>query len=50
MQIGGWRTRSVFDKYAIVTENDTADAVRKLEEGRKRREAVGSKSQQSVTN
>ena len=35
MQIGGWRTRSVFDKYAIITEDDIADAVHKLEEDRK---------------
>ncbi len=41
MQIGGWRTRSVFDRYAIVTENDIADAVRKLEADRKQREAAG---------
>ena len=40
MQIGGWRTRSVFDRYAIITENDIVDAVRKLEADRKRREAV----------
>jgi hypothetical protein len=37
MQIGGWRTRSVFDRYAIITENDIADAVRKLETDRKLR-------------
>ncbi len=40
MQIGGWRTRSVFDRYAIITENDIVDAVRKLEADRKQREAV----------
>ena len=40
MQIGGWRTRSVFDRYAIITENDIADAVRKLETDRKQREAA----------
>ena len=40
MQIGGWRTRSVFDRYAIITENDIADAVRKSEADRKHREAV----------
>ncbi len=38
MQIGGWRTRSVFDRYAIITENDIVDAVRKLEADRKQRE------------
>jgi len=52
MQIGGWRTRSVFDRYAIVTENDTADAVRKLEADRKEREAASVEiaiSHESVT-
>jgi integrase len=40
MQIGGWRTRNVFDRYAIITENDIVDAVRKLEADRKQRDAV----------
>jgi len=40
MPIGGWRTRSVFDRYAIITENDIVDAVRKLEADRKQRGAV----------
>lgn len=31
MKIGGWRTRSVFERYAIVSRNDLADAMRKLE-------------------
>jgi hypothetical protein len=31
MNIGGWRTRSVFERYAIVSQIDTADAHRKLE-------------------
>jgi len=30
-KIGGWRTRSVFERYAIVTESDLADAVERLE-------------------
>src|SRR5439155_25842624 len=29
--IGGWKTRSVFERYAIVTRTDIADAMRKLE-------------------
>ena len=53
MQIGGWRTRSVFDRYAIITENDSADAVRKLETDRKERKAaameVAAISHESVT-
>lgn len=31
MKIGGWRTRSVFERYAIVSQSDIADALRKLE-------------------
>jgi integrase len=31
MRIGGWRTRSVFERYAIVSQQDIADAMRKLE-------------------
>jgi integrase len=31
MKIGGWRTRSVFERYAIVAQSDIADAMRKLE-------------------
>ncbi len=31
MKIGGWRTRSVFERYAIVTQSDIKDAVQKLE-------------------
>jgi len=29
--IGGWKTRSVFDRYSIVSPNDVAEAGRKLE-------------------
>jgi hypothetical protein len=31
MKIGGWRTRSVFERYAIVSQTDICDAIRKLE-------------------
>jgi len=30
-KIGGWKTRSVFERYAIVTQTDVADAMRKLQ-------------------
>jgi hypothetical protein len=29
MKIGGWRTRSVFERYAIVSQADIADALKK---------------------
>jgi integrase len=31
MRIGGWKTRSVFDRYAIVSQADVVDALQKLE-------------------
>ncbi len=31
MKIGGWRTRSVFERYAIVSQADIADAIGRLE-------------------
>ncbi len=30
MKIGGWRTRSVFERCAIVSQTDIADALKKL--------------------
>ena len=30
-RIGGWQTRSVFERYNIVTQNDIADAMLKLQ-------------------
>jgi integrase len=34
MRIGGWRTRSVFERYNIVDESDLADAARRLDDKR----------------
>jgi hypothetical protein len=34
MKIGGWKTRSVFERYAIVSHNDAEDALEKLEQRR----------------
>ena len=38
MKIGGWRTRSVFERYAIVSRSDMNDAILKLQESEKRSE------------
>jgi integrase len=34
MKIGGWRTRTVFERYAIVAQSDIADALSQLESRR----------------
>jgi hypothetical protein len=36
MKIGGWRTRSVFERYAIVSRTDMNDAILKLQESENR--------------
>ena len=38
MKIGGWRTRSVFERYAIVSRSDMNDAILKLQESENRLE------------
>lgn len=35
MKIGGWKTRSVFERYAIVSQADIADALEKLQSSRR---------------
>lgn len=35
MKIGGWKTRSVFERYAIVSQSDIHDAMTKREGGRR---------------
>jgi integrase len=40
MRIGGWKTRSVFERYNIVTQTDVLDAVMKLEKS-EQKPAVG---------
>jgi integrase len=41
MQIGGWKTRSVFERYAIITTNDIADAMTKLEAHERDKSRIG---------
>jgi hypothetical protein len=35
MNIGGWGTRSVFERFAIVSRTDIAEAMAKLQQKRK---------------
>jgi hypothetical protein len=35
MKIGGWRTRSVFERYAILSRGDIVEAMQKLETNRR---------------
>jgi hypothetical protein len=52
MKIGGWRTRSVFERYAIVSQTDVEDALEKLEDSRQssrqKRAAKESEGSQAV--
>ena len=38
MKIGGWKTRSVFERYNIVSQSDISDALLKLEQSEQERE------------
>jgi integrase len=46
MKIGGWKTRSVFERYAIVSQSDIRDAMTKLEAGQQRDNAEAAKEKQ----
>jgi integrase len=49
MDLGGWKTPSVFKRYAIVDQRDKRDAMAKLEEARKR-EAIERLEREQVAN
>jgi hypothetical protein len=51
MKIGGWRTRSVFEHYAIVSRSDMNDAILKLQDSEKRteQERLQTEDQQAQT-
>jgi integrase len=48
MKIGGWKTRSVFERYAIVSQSDIRDAMTKLEAGQQRDNAEAVEQQKSA--
>jgi integrase len=48
MKIGGWRTRSVFERYAIVSRTDIADAMRKLQQSEKLQEKEENRQDQPI--
>jgi integrase len=48
MKIGGWKTRSVFERYAIVSQSDIRDAMTKLEEGQQRDNAEAAQDKKTA--
>jgi integrase len=48
-KIGGWKTRSVFARYAIVDQRDIADAMLKLQASEQKSEAVPQNGYSSAT-
>jgi integrase len=48
MKIGGWRTRSVFERYAIVSRTDIADAMRKLQQSERLQEKKENRQDQRI--
>jgi integrase len=48
MKIGGWKTRSVFERYAIVSQSDIRDAMTKLEAGQQRDNAEAAQEQNAT--
>jgi len=49
MKIGGWRTRTVFERYAIVAQSNIQDAMRKLETRNGHSDGHGEKNRNSET-
>jgi hypothetical protein len=47
MKIGGWKTRSVFERYAIVSQSDIRDAMSKLEAGQQRDDAEAARDKKA---
>jgi integrase len=49
MAIGGWRTRSVFERYCIVCEGDISTSMKQLEDYRKAERAIRAKERNGHT-
>jgi hypothetical protein len=49
MRIGGWKTRSVFERYNIVTQADVREAVTTLEKAEQKQAPEAQLSHDSVT-
>jgi integrase len=48
MKIGGWKTRSVFERYAIVSQSDIRDAMTRLEAGQQRDNAEAAQEKKAA--
>jgi integrase len=48
MEIGGWKTRSVFERYAIVSQSDIRRAMTQLEAGQQRDNAVAAAQKETA--
>ena len=47
MKIGGWKTRSVFERYAIVSHSDISDAMTALEAVQQREKTNAAREQEA---
>ncbi len=47
MKIGGWKTRSVFERYAIVSQSDIRDAMTALQAGQQREKAKAAREEKA---
>lgn len=48
MEISGYRTRSLFDRYNVTSGSDLAEAARKIEAGSENRDKIGTTEQNQI--